>query len=363
MTKTMNVTAAVLIALLSLTACKRKEPAPAAAPPAPASTPAADAPHASAAPSSVASAASAGTAAAAPDTAPVKPFDVQSVPVSNAKIPPFPYVSRPKGADDYHDEERKFDRLYVIAGNELRPVEGHFQQRWFPPSVVKMSQLEAFRNYDNAFRALGAVRVDTANPIDPAFVARNGGKETVLKRMRLPNVPTDLQEGVPAYAQYLLRTPDRNIWLSFSMFDNGNNVSLTTLEEQPMEQRVTLIKADEMASALGKDGHVALYLNFDTDSDAIRPDSKPIVDEIAKLLRTDGQLKLKVEGHTDSSGDAAHNRELSRQRAASVVRAVVDLGIDAKRLQAAGLGADRPLADNATEEGRARNRRVELVKA
>ena len=359
MTKTMNVTAAVLIALLSITGCKRKEPAPAAATPAPASTPAADSAHAGAAPSSAPSAPS-NTAA---NAAPVKPFDPQSVPVSNAKIPPFPYVSRPEGADGYHDEERKFDRLYVIAGNELRPVEGHYQQRWFPPSVVKMSPLEAFRNYDNAFRALGAVRVDTANPADPAFLARNGGQEAVLKRLRLPNVPTDLPEGVPAYAQYLLRTPDRNIWLSFSMFDDGNNVNLMTLEEKPMEQRVTLIKADQMASALGKDGHVALYLNFDTDSDAIRPDSRPIVDEIAKLLRTDLQLKLKVEGHTDSSGDAAHNRELSRHRAESVVRAVVDQGIDGKRLQAAGLGADKPLADNATEEGRARNRRVELVKA
>lgn len=360
MTKMMNVTAAVLIALLSLTGCKRKEPTPVAATPAPASTPVAGAAHAGAAPSSASPASSADTAA---NAAPTKPFDPQSVPVSNAKIPPFPYVSRPEGADDYHSEEQKFDRLYIIAGNELRPVEGHYQQRWIPLGVVKMSPLEAFRNYDNAFRALGAVRVDTANPADPAFLARNGGKEAVLKRLRLPNVPTDLPEGVPVYAQYLLRTPDRNIWLSFSMFDDGNNVSLMTLAEQPMEQRVTLIKADQMASALGKDGHVALYLNFDTDSNVIRPDSKPVVDEIAKLLRTDVQLKLKVEGHTDSSGDAAHNRELSRQRAESVVRAVVDLGIDGKRLQAAGLGADKPLADNGTEEGRARNRRVELVKA
>jgi OmpA-OmpF porin, OOP family len=181
----------------------------------------------------------------------------------------------------------------------------------------------------------------------------------------LPNLPSadEVPEDVPVYAQYLLRTADRNIWLSFSIFDNGNNVSLMALEEQPMQQSVGFIKADAMASALGKDGHVALYLNFDTDSDVIRPDSKPIVEEIATLLRTDAKLKLKVEGHTDNSGEAAHNRELSRQRAESVVRAVVGTGIDGARLQAAGMGADKPLADNATEEGRARNRRVELIKA
>ncbi|KQQ96817.1 hypothetical protein ASF77_02135 [Massilia sp. Leaf139] len=299
--------------------------------------------------------------AAAP--AAVAPFDLQSVPVSSAKLPPFPYVERPKDMEGYHNEEQQFDRIYVIAGKELRPVEGHYQQRWFPPRAAKMSLLEAYRNYDNAFRALGAVRVDTANPADPAFIEQNGGKEALLKRLRLPNLPRELPGDVPAYAQYLLRTPDTNVWLSFSVFDDGNNVSLMTVEEKAMQQSVAFVKADEMASALGKDGHIALYLNFDTDSDAIRADSKPVVEEIARLLRTDPQLKLKVEGHTDSSGDAAHNRELSRQRAASVVRAVTGLGIDGSRLQAIGVGADKPLADNASEEGRGRNRRVELVKA
>lgn len=362
MTKTKHVTAAVLLALLSLTACKRKDALPAEPTQTP---PAASAAAPTAAPTAT-DASTTPSADKAADTAPVKPFDVQSVPVSSAKIPPFPYVDRPKGTENSHSEEKKFDRIYVIAGNELRPVEGHYQQRWFSLYRLEMSQLEAFRNYDNAFRALGAVRVDKVQPNDPAFLARNGGNEdAVLKRLRLPNLPDakELSEDVPAYAQYLLRTADRNIWLSFSIFDNGNDVSLTVLEEQPMQQSVGFIKADAMASALGKDGHVALYLNFDTDSNVIRPDSKPVVEEIATLLRTDPKLKLKVEGHTDNSGEAAHNRELSRKRAESVVHAVVGMGIDGSRLQASGMGADKPLADNATEEGRARNRRVELVKA
>jgi OOP family OmpA-OmpF porin len=354
MIKPVHVTAAVFVALLSLGACKRKEAPPAEATPTPPAASTAS-PTPAGAPASPAD----NTAA----TSPVKPFDLQSVPVSSATLPPFPYVDKPAGMDGYHDTEQQFDRIYVIAGSELRPVEGHYRERWFPLGVAKMSQLEAFRNYDNAFRALGAVRVDAVHPADPAFVARNGDKETILKRLHLPNLPSELSEGVPVYAQYLLRTADRNIWLSFSIFDSGNNVNLMVMEEKPMQQSVAFIQADEMANALGKDGHIALYLNFDTDSDAIRPDSKPVVEEIAKLLRTDPQLKLKVEGHTDNSGQAARNRELSRQRAESVVRAVTGLGIDSARLQAAGVGADKPLADNGTEEGRARNRRVELVKA
>lgn len=354
MTKKIHMTAAVLAALLSISACKRNEAVPADTSQAPPAAPAAEpAPASAPATSSPDNAANASAA---------KPFDLQGVPVSSAKLPPFPYVDRPKGTESYHSKEQEFDRIYVIAGGELRPVEGHYQQRWFPPNVVRMSLLEAYRNYDNAFRALGAVRVDAANPADAAFAARNGGNEAMLKRLRLPNLPRELPEGVPAYAQYLLRTPDRNIWLSFSVFDDGNNVNIMTLEEKPMQQSVAFIKADEMASSLGKDGHVALYLNFDTDSDAIRPESLPVVQEIATLMGLDSRLKLKVEGHTDNSGDAARNRALSQRRAESVVRAVTGLGIEAARLQAAGQGADKPLADNATEEGRARNRRVELVK-
>lgn len=353
MTKTMHTMAVVFIAL-SLSACKRREPAPADTAPAPpvASTPGSATAPATARPS----------LGPAGDTNTPETFDLQRIPVSSAKVPPFPYVDTPKGAENYHNEEQSFDQVDVVAGKALRPVEGHFQQRWFPPRAVKMSLVEAYRNYDNAFRALGAVRVDEVNPADPAFAARNGGKEAMLKRLRLPNLPDALPGNVPAYAQYLLRTPDRTIWLSFSVFDDGNNVSITTLEEKPMQQSVAFVTADEMASALGKDGHVALHLNFDTDSDIIRPDSEPAVQEIAKLLRNDPRLKLKVEGHTDNSGEAAHNRTLSRQRADSVVRSLTALGIDGTRLQAAGMGADKPLADNTSEEGRARNRRVELIK-
>lgn len=358
MTKPKHITAALLAALLALSACKREEAPPAQGAPA--------APSAGSAVENANNSANHSANSGADNTASTRaarPFDLHSVPVSRAQVPPFPYVDRPKGAEGYHNEEQQFDRIHVIAGEELRAVEGHYQQRWFPPSAVKMSLLEAYRNYDNAFRALGAVRVDAVQPEDQAFLERNGGKDAILKRLRLPNVPRDLPEGVPVYAQYLLRTPDRNIWLSFSVFDDGNNVSLMTLEEKPMQQSVALIKASEMASALGKDGHIALYLNFDTDSHAVHPDSTPLVQEIAALLRADPRLTLKVEGHTDNSGDAAHNRDLSRRRAESVVRAVTALGIEGTRLQATGLGADKPLADNKNEEGRARNRRVELVRA
>jgi outer membrane protein OmpA-like peptidoglycan-associated protein len=94
----------------------------------------------------------------------------------------------------------------------------------------------------------------------------------------------------------------------------------------------------------------------------LRPDAQPVIDEIGKLLAADAVLQLSIEGHTDNTGGAAHNQALSAARARSVLGALVGLGVDPSRLQSKGHGQDKPVSDNATEAGRAENRRVELVK-
>lgn len=107
---------------------------------------------------------------------------------------------------------------------------------------------------------------------------------------------------------------------------------------------------------------MALYVNFDTDKATLRPDAAPTLAEVQKLLQQNPQLRLAVQGHTDNAGTPPHNQQLSEQRAQAVVASLTQAGIAASRLQAAGFGQTKPLADNTTEEGRARNRRVELVK-
>jgi outer membrane protein OmpA-like peptidoglycan-associated protein len=134
------------------------------------------------------------------------------------------------------------------------------------------------------------------------------------------------------------------------------------MQEKAMNQSVALISADDMARELGAKGRVALYINFDVDKATLRDDGMPVVAEIDKLLRAQPDLKLAIEGHTDNSGNAQHNKDLSRQRAETVLDRLVAGGIDKARLSAAGYGAEKPLADNGSEEGRAKNRRVELVK-
>jgi Outer membrane protein and related peptidoglycan-associated (lipo)proteins len=120
---------------------------------------------------------------------------------------------------------------------------------------------------------------------------------------------------------------------------------------------------DQMASDIRQSGRVRLYgINFDSDSDHIRDESKASLNQVVAMLKSNADLKITIEGHTDSSSTPEHNRSLSEQRAAAVQRYLTSAGIDAGRLATAGLGATKPVASNDTALGRAANRRVELVK-
>jgi outer membrane protein OmpA-like peptidoglycan-associated protein len=135
------------------------------------------------------------------------------------------------------------------------------------------------------------------------------------------------------------------------------------VESKPLEAKLEVVGAEKMASEISSKGRIALYgILFDHDSAAIKPESKPTLAEIAKYLRAHSKAKLYVVGHTDNTGTYEYNLDLSKRRAASVVKALVrNHGVAAGRLKAVGVGPVAPVASNETEEGRAKNRRVELV--
>jgi len=124
-----------------------------------------------------------------------------------------------------------------------------------------------------------------------------------------------------------------------------------------------MIDAAAMAKGLGDKGHIALYgIYFDTDKATIKPESAPTLAEMAKLLGAQPTLEVFIVGHTDSQGAYDHNMTLSRQRAEAVATALVtSYKIARARLRTAGVGYLAPVASNANEDGRALNRRVELV--
>ena len=141
---------------------------------------------------------------------------------------------------------------------------------------------------------------------------------------------------------------------------NGNILhKLYILEVAQMEQEIT---ANEMLDALDKDGYISLNILFETGKSAIQQESLPIVDQIYELMKSNSALKVSVEGHTDNVGDAASNKKLSNDRAKAIVDALISKGIDKTRLSSVGWGQEKPVADNRAEEGRAKNRRVEIVK-
>ena len=187
--------------------------------------------------------------------------------------------------------------------------------------------LAVARNYENAVKSLGGRKL---------------------------NHPTGY-EGIHVF---LVEKEGRRNWVVLENF-YASSYKLTFIEEKAMVQVVT---AGQLADAITKQGFATLYINFDNNSAVIKPDAKPAVDEIAALLAKDKTLRLSIEGHTDNVGNAATNKTLSTARASSVVKTLVKAGVDHKRLQSKGFGSEAPVADNRAEEGRAKNRRVELVK-
>jgi len=146
---------------------------------------------------------------------------------------------------------------------------------------------------------------------------------------------------------------------------NGRTVAIVhILEPKARDQKMVVVKADEMARTIGSTGRVALYgIFFEFDKADLKAESNPTLMEIAQLLKSDPKLAILIVGHTDNQGAYDYNIELSRRRAEAVTKALVaNHGADAKRLRGAGVGMLAPAASNDAEEGRAKNRRVEIVK-
>lgn len=219
---------------------------------------------------------------------------------------------------------------------QTKSVEGDATSiTYFHNSVEKQpSALQLLRNYQNAVKGIGG--------------------ETVYERM-----PKD---GDGGEITMKVATGGKEVWVRVEpgIFSAPTqSYRLQVVEVAGMQQVVT---ANKLLDELNRNGFIALYINFDSGKAELKPDGRATVAEIVKMLKAAPTMKVAIEGHTDNVGQPAANKALSEARARSVMAAVVAGGVQAGRLSAAGFGQERPIADNRGEEGRAKNRRVELVK-
>ncbi len=246
---------------------------------------------------------------------------------------------------------KEFDeaRMTVPAGPNGardRKLEGKVYTYTFAPAegATSASEVQVRRNYQNAAKAAGGEVVFDGGGRDIEHAEQGPLYKLQSTTLRF------IKDGKEVWA---------NIGFTGAFFPNVGFI-LTIVEVGEMAQDV--VASSELLNLLNSQGRVALEVNFDTGSDKIKAESQPVLDEVRNLLSQNGDLRLNIEGHTDNVGDAAANLALSKKRAAAVVAWLTSQGIAAGRLSSAGFGATRPVADNASELGRARNRRVELVK-
>ncbi len=159
----------------------------------------------------------------------------------------------------------------------------------------------------------------------------------------------------------MLQKEGKETWVEVRSFNK--NYRLTIVQKEIMKQEV-VADAAAMNSDINSTGHVSIYgIYFDTGKSEVKPESDAAVSEIAKLLANNSGLKLYIVGHTDNAGSFDYNMKLSKDRADAVVKVLTGKhGIDGTRLKPYGVSSLSPVTSNDTEEGKAKNRRVELVK-
>jgi OOP family OmpA-OmpF porin len=189
----------------------------------------------------------------------------------------------------------------------------------------------------------------------PLELGRN--TEAALKNAGFKILYTDVYGGGARFYMTAQKGPH---WVNLAVVSDAYD--LTVVKQKQMEQAMTA-NADGWAEQVNQTGRVTVYgINFDTGKATIRPDSEPALIEMAKMLQTNASWAMLIAGHTDNVGAKEMNLALSRQRAESVIAWLAGRGVDKARLVPAGFGDTRPIAQNSDEEGRQKNRRVDLVK-
>lgn len=266
-----------------------------------------------------------------------------------------PYPGSTLNTRDYEDYT-EYNRIIGMNRSrraEVQVLEGALTKLLYNNPKGR-STLELIRNYRSALEARGfQVDYEVSNAREWILNVRDTNGMTVYG--------TDVR-----YFTGRLRYQEGTAYVSILVYREGNGFGRTNihiLQTNEMDAGMVGVDPSAMAAELDRTGEVNLKgVFFDTGRYTLRPESDAELDVVAALMAAQPQLTMQVVGHTDSTGSVAGNLTLSAQRANAVVDALIARGVDGSRLSAIGMGSNQPIASNATEAGRAQNRRVMLVR-
>lgn len=285
-------------------------------------------------------------------------FDINTIPISSEDIGDFPFFTAPEGSNYINRPKVKdFDFIVFVTPDDIYEVEGKtFRTHVHPDrkSETEVSGRYLIRSFEDAILNAGGIKV-----FEGKLTGERKDKYAELCTYAGSNGSIDIWNN--NIATYIIRRDDGNIFIAL---DKGkqNTTSIQIVQEKPFEQTIKKITSDKIEKDLTENGKAVLHINFDTDKATLKPDGLEAVQEIIKVLNANPDLKIAINGYTDNSGEKGHNEKLSENRASAVQTEITKAGIASERLTSKGFGPENPIADNSTDEGRAQNRRVELVK-
>lgn len=251
---------------------------------------------------------------------------------------------------------RPMQRNGQVPADKVLPVEGRVTYLHYevPPNV---STLQVFRNYQSALRRAGFQELFSCDR--PCGDVHFSNWRPLLKANRL------YLNGGADQLFYVAAQRD-TVYVSIGVTTIGERAQVFEIVTEKTaldDQKISVTGSSAIAQALARSGRVDIYgFLFDTGKSQLKPDSAPTLKELAQVLKDNPRLAVDVVGHTDDVGNADANQALSLGRAQAVSAALIsDYGIAPDRLAASGRGATQPVAPNQTEDGRARNRRVEIA--
>ncbi len=270
----------------------------------------------------------------------------------------YPNIGRLKGSYIKHYKVVDFDEYLIVTEQmfgkvdkkKTKMLEGKVTRiAYFAPKGT--SVLEAQRNYENKLKENGYEIINSCKNDGCYYTLRTVEQFILMWDKVRYSVAKKVSDGKEMHVVVATTTDGSKIV----------KTSIAIIESAAMKNK--MVDASAMAKAIAESGSIALYgIYFDSGKSTVKTESVPTLKEIALLMKNQPKLKLIVVGHTDNQGKYEYNKKLSKERARSVVRELVNKHkINASRLKHDGVGYLSPVASNHSEEGRAKNRRVQLV--